>query len=62
LTLQIVLAMWDRVLALRLGLFEPEVVLPMRLLTTMGQQLFPAKQCRLAQLLIERVVIADGGL
>jgi hypothetical protein len=28
----------------------------------MWQQLFPAEQCRLAQLLIERVVIADGGL
>ncbi|WP_296700850.1 hypothetical protein [Thiocapsa sp. UBA6158] len=26
------------------------------------QQLFPAEQCRPAQLLIERVVIADGGL
>ena len=27
-----------------------------------GKQLFPHEQCRLAQLLIERVVIADGGL
>lgn len=25
-------------------------------------KLFPAEQCRLAQLLIERVVMADGGL
>ncbi len=41
---------------------EPEVVLPMRQLATMWQQLFPVEQCRLAQLLIERVVIADGGL
>lgn len=31
-------------------------------LATMWQQLFPVEQCRLAQLLIERVVIADGGL
>lgn len=41
---------------------EPEVVLPMRRLATMWQQLFPVERCRLAQLLIERVVIADGGL
>ncbi|CAH0445457.1 hypothetical protein LMG9673_04638 [Ralstonia pseudosolanacearum] len=26
------------------------------------RELFPVEQCRLAQLLIERVVIADGGL
>jgi site-specific DNA recombinase len=43
-------------------LSEPEVVLPMRNLAGLWQQLFPAEQCRLAQLLIERVVIADGGL
>ena len=34
----------------------------MRRLATMWQQLFPVEQCRLAQLLIEPVVIADGGL
>jgi len=34
----------------------------MRRLATIWQQLFPVEQCRLAQLLIERVVIADGGL
>ena len=38
------------------------VVLPMRNLAGLWQRLFPAEQCRLAQLLIERVVIADGGL
>ncbi|MDP2064584.1 MAG: hypothetical protein Q8K38_01250 [Burkholderiaceae bacterium] len=36
--------------------------MPMRRLATMWQQLFPVEQCRLAQLLIEPVVIADGGL
>jgi site-specific DNA recombinase len=34
----------------------------MRRLATMWQQLFPVEQCRLAQLPIERTVIADGGL
>lgn len=47
---------------MRPDLSEPEVVLPMRRLATMWQQLFPVEQCRLAQLPIERVVIADGGL
>ncbi len=44
------------------GLTEPQVVLPMRNLASLWRELFPAEQCRLAQLLIERVVIADGGL
>ncbi len=54
--------MWDRVRAMRPVLSEPEVVLPMGRLATMWLQLCPVEQCRLAQLLIERVVIADGGL
>lgn len=37
-------------------------ILPMRRLATMWYQLFPVEQCRLAKLLIERVVVADGGL
>ncbi len=51
-----------RIQASRPDLSEPEVVLPMRNLAGLWHQLFPAEQCRLAQLLIERVVIADGGL
>jgi len=58
----IVQSVWDRLQALRADISEPEVVLPMRRLATMWQQLFPVEQCRLAQLLIERVVVADGGL
>ena len=53
---------WDRIQNTCPEMSEPEVVLPMRRLATMWQQLFPIEQCRLAQLLIERVVIADGGL
>lgn len=58
----IVQAVWDRVQELSPQMSEPEVALPMRRLATMWRQLFPVEQCRLAQLLIERVVIADGGL
>jgi hypothetical protein len=41
---------------------EPEVVLPMRNLAGLWRELFPAEQCRLATLLIERVIVANGGL
>ncbi|MBM3363337.1 MAG: recombinase family protein [Betaproteobacteria bacterium] len=55
-------AVWDRIRETHPELSEPEVVLPMRNLAALWQQLFPAEQCRLAKLLIERVVMADGGL
>lgn len=58
----IVQAVWDRMPHIRSDLTEPQVVLPMRNLASLWRELFPAEQCRLAQLLIERVVIADGGL
>ncbi|AXV75673.1 MULTISPECIES: recombinase family protein [Ralstonia solanacearum species complex] len=58
----VVQAVWDHVRATQPELSEPEVVLPMRRLATVWQQLFPVEQCRLAQLLIERVMIADAGL
>jgi DNA invertase Pin-like site-specific DNA recombinase len=58
----IVQSVWDRIRAARPDLSEPEVVLPMRNLACLWQQLFPAEQCRLAQLLIERVIVADDGL
>ena len=58
----IVQSVWDRMRYIRPDLTEPQVVLPMRNLASLWRELFPAEQCRLAQLLIERVVIADGGL
>lgn len=58
----IVQSVWDRIRTTRPDLSEPEVVLLMRNLAGLWQQLFPAEQCRLAHLLIERVVIAHGGL
>ncbi len=39
---------------IRPDLTEPQVVLPMRNLASLWRELFPAEQCRLAQLLIER--------
>ena len=58
----IVQAVWDRIRTTRPDLTEPQVVLPMRNLASLWRELFPVEQCRLAQLLIERVAIADGGL
>ena len=58
----LVQVVWDRIRATRPEMSEPEVVLPMRNLEGLWRELFPAEQCRLALLLIERVVIADGGL
>ena len=58
----LVQAVWDRIRESHPGLTEPEVVLPMRNLAGLWHQLFPAEQCRLARLLIERVIMADGGL
>lgn len=59
---QIVQSVLDRIQQLRPDMSEPEVVLPMRNLASLWRGLFPVEQCRLAKLLIERVVVADGGL
>src|SRR5690606_2368745 len=58
----IVQAVVDRIRHLRPDISEPEIVLPMRNLASIWRGLFPVEQCRLAKLLIERVVVADGGL
>jgi hypothetical protein len=58
----VVQSVWDRVREIQPAITEPEVVLPLRRLATVWQQLFPIEQCRLAQLLIERVVIANDGM
>ena len=52
----------DRMQHIRPDLTEPQIVLPMRNLASLWRELFPVEQCRLAQLLIERVVIADAGM
>ena len=58
----VVQSVWDRIQKIRPNLIEPQVVLPMRNLASLWRELFPAEQCRIAQLLIERVLIADGEL
>jgi len=55
-------AVWDRVRASAIDLDEARVVIPMRQLAAVWPSLFPAEQRRLAQLLIERVLIGDDGL
>lgn len=55
-------AVWDRVRATAIDLDEARVVVPMRQLAAVWPSLFPAEQRRLAQLLIERVLIGDDGL
>ena len=55
-------AVWDRVHESGLDLDEARVVVPMRQLAAVWPSLFPAEQRRLAQLLIERVLIGDDGL
>lgn len=58
----LVQAVWDQVHANAAELDEAQVVVPMRQLAAVWPSLFPAEQRRLAQLLIERVLIGDGGL
>ena len=58
----VVQTVWDRMQQIRPDLTEPQVVLPMRNLASLWRELFPVEQCRIAQLLIERVLIADGEL
>lgn len=55
-------AVWERVRASAIDLDEARVVMPMRQLAAVWPSLFPAEQRRLAQLLIERVLIGDDGL
>jgi Recombinase. len=58
----IIQAVWEQVKAQCPDITEPEVVLPMRQLAEAWRELYPVEQCRLAQLLIDRVVLGDGGL
>lgn len=52
----------DRMRVIRPDIDEPQVVLPMRNLAAMWPTLYPAEQRRLAQLLIDRVMLGDDGL
>ena len=52
----------DRMRVIRPDIDEPQVVLPMRNLAAMWPTLYTAEQRRLAQLLIDHVVLGDDGL
>lgn len=55
-------AEWNEVKRQKLGIEEPTVVLAMRNLSVIWNQLFPAEHCRLARLLIRRVQLRDEGI
>ena len=58
----IIQAVWEQIKDQCPDITEPEVVLPMRQLAEVWRELYPVEQSRLAQLLIDRVVLGDGGL
>ena len=55
-------AVWDAVRAEYPEISEPEVVLQLREIGAVWEQLFPEERRRIVQLLIERVVLGDEGL
>jgi len=59
---EVVQSVWQRVQAADQGLEEPAVVLALRNLSTLWEQLFPAEQQRIVQLLIERVQLRSDGV
>jgi site-specific DNA recombinase len=60
-TPEVVQAVCDRVAAAKPKVTEPEVVLALRQLGNVWEQLFPAERQRIVQLLIERVTMRDEG-
>jgi hypothetical protein len=61
-TPEVVQAVCDRVAAAKPKVTEPEVVLALRQLGNVWEQLFPAERQRIVQLLIERVTLLDEGI
>lgn len=59
---ELVQSVWDVVRAQYPDLTEPQVVLPLRQLGQVREQLFPAEQQRIVQLLIERVILRSDGI
>ena len=55
-------AVWDAVRAQHPELSEPEVVLQLREIGAVWEQLFPEERRRIVQLLIERVTLGDAGI
>jgi DNA invertase Pin-like site-specific DNA recombinase len=59
---EIIQAVWDEVKRRQADIDEPAVVLAMRNLSVVWNQLFPAERCRLVRLLIDRVQLRDDGI
>ena len=59
---EVVQSVWDLVAERCPEMSEPEVVLPLRQLGQVWEQLFPAERQRIVQLLIERVTLRDEGI
>ena len=59
---EVVQAVCDRIAAEKLKVTEPEVVLALRQLGAVWEQLFPAERQRIVHLLIERVTLLDNGI
>ena len=59
---EMVQAVWDEIRRRNVVLDEPAVVLAMRNLACLWQELFPAAQARLVRLLIERVQFREDGV
>ena len=59
---EMVQSVWDLAQEKYPELSEPQIVLPLCKLATVWEQLFPAEQQRIVQLLIERVTLRDDGI
>ena len=59
---KMVQSVWDVVRAEYPELTEPDVVLPLRQMGLVWEQLFPAERQRIVHLLVERVVLRDEGI
>jgi hypothetical protein len=59
---EMIQAVWDEVQKLDATVSEPAVVLAMRNLSAVWNELFPEERCRLVRLLIARVQLKDDGI
>ena len=59
---EMVQSVWDVVRAEYQEFTEPDVVLPLRQMGLVWEQLFPAERQRIVHLLVERVVLRDEGI
>ena len=59
---EVVQSVWDVVRSKNTRITEPEIVLPLRQIGQVWNQLFPSERQRIVRLLIERVVVAEAGI